>query len=342
MSETPSVVVLGDMRDLHHHGCEAVIAQIRSGLADVGLTASKWVAGLDWTATEAECRSADLVLINGEGALHDSRPAIASILSLAEARRAAGKPTALINSSWFRNDFELTRRLQSFDLISVRDPQSRKELAQHGINCRLVPDLAVAQALQWRGQNPSPVATGFMVSDSTKPELTAQLRQLAKAREWRYLPVLARPTEQRPGAKSRKIHRRIRWAQRLGPLGKLWLSSRYHAHLVGLPTLEAYCAALAATRGVVTGRFHTVCLALGLEVPFLAVTSNTPKIESLLTAAGLDPRRRMIAPEALATLESVPAYDDNERLALRQFADEVKIGRRDLFIALHALAHHST
>jgi len=337
MSASPSVVILGDMRDLHHHGCEAVMAQMHSGLAQVGLMPTRVLPGLEWKSAAQDCGEAGLVVINGEGALHDSQPVIRELLELAELRRNAGRPTALINFSWFRNDGALTKRLAAFDLVAVRDPQSRAELDAHGVGCHLVPDLAIAQALQWRAQHAAPPTAGFMVSDSTKPELTRELRRFAEAQQWRYLPVLARPVEQRPGAKSRKIHRRCQWARWLGPFAGVVLSPRYHAHLVGLPTLDEYCAAVAGARGVVTGRFHTVCLALGLEVPLLAIASNTPKIESLLTAAGLDPKRRVIAAAELGHITTVPAYDATELASLRRFLEATRAQQTDLFRSIAAL-----
>jgi polysaccharide pyruvyl transferase WcaK-like protein len=334
----PSVVVLGDMRDLHHHGCSAVMCQLANGLAGVGLPPDLFVPGLDWNAARTACLTASLVVINGEGALHHSRPAIAQILALAEARRALGRPTALVNSSWFDNDPALTRRLSAFDLVVLRDPQSLRAVGEAGVAASLVPDLAIRQALRFHeGRSTAAAATGLMVSDSTKPKLTRQLTRLAATRGWTYLPVLARPDEVRPGAKSRKIRQRYQFARLLGPLARHVLSPRHHAHLVGEPTLDAYCRRLAAAEGVVTGRFHTVCLALGLRVPLLAVASNTPKIEALLTDAGLDLSRRVLAPEKLAAITGVPAYTAAESAALDTFLSRADHAYADLFARIRSL-----
>ncbi|MEY4487933.1 MAG: hypothetical protein RIQ79_441 [Verrucomicrobiota bacterium] len=332
----PSVVVLGDMRDLHHHGCSAVMRQLEDGLAGVGIPPGLFVPGLDWYAARAACLEASLVVINGEGALHHSRPAIAQILALAEARRALGRPTALVNSSWFDNDPALTRRLPAFDLVVLRDPQSLRAVAEAGVAASLVPDLAIRQALRFTGGR-STAAAGVMVSDSTKPGLTRQLTRLAAARGWSYLPVLARPDEVRPGAKSRKIRQRYRFARLLGPLARHVISPRHHAHLVGEPTLDAYCLRLATAEGVVTGRFHTVCLALGLRVPLLAVASNTPKIEALLTDAGLDLSRRVLAPEKLDAITGVPAYTAAESAALDTFLSRADQAYAELFARIRSL-----
>ncbi len=334
----PEVVVLGDMRDIYHHGCDAVMGQLLAGLAESGLSVGTVLAGLDWAGQAELCLNAPLVVINGEGALHHDRPVVQTVLELAEKRRKAGLPTALVNSSWFANREADTRRLSAFDLVALRDPLSRAEASAAGIVSLDTPDLAIREALRQKQVLPDPAAPGaFMVSDSTKPELTKRLRSLAGRKGWTYLPVLRPPTEVRPGSKSRKIRRKLQWMRLLGPLAKHLVSPRYHAHLVGAPDLAAYGSGLLASRGVVTGRFHTACLCVGLGVPFVAIASNTPKIEALVRNAGLDPDLRLIPPEALATLDGVPPFTAAELAALTKFAADAEKGFAVLFERLGKL-----
>ena len=336
MKDAASVVVLGDMRDLHHHGCEAVMAQLLGGLAENKMAATAVLAGLEWQPHADLCLRADLVIINGEGALHHNRPVIDEVLRLAEIRRAASLPTALVNSSWFANDPVLTRRLAAFDLVSLRDPASRREAV--GVSVIAAPDLAIREALA-RRSTAAPVTDGtFMVSDSTRPELTRELRNLARQRHWRYLPVLYPPAQPRPGAKSRKIWRKLKLARALGPLAARIMSPRYHAHLMGVPDLASYCQALASSRGVVTGRFHTACLCAGLGVPFVAVASNTPKIEALIEAAGLDHSRRLVTRGELSGLAQVLPYSLDERRALDGFLQNAETWYEHVGIILLCIA----
>jgi hypothetical protein len=313
----PGTVVLGDTRDLHHHGCEAVLTQLIAGLTNAGLPPAKVLHGMAWEPYGDTCLRAPLVVLNGEGALHHSRPVVESVLTLAEKRRASGLPTALANASWFANTPEQTRRLGAFDLVAMRDGESRAAVRAEGIASLDAPDLAIRQAMQWR-QTPGAVPGGNVatVSDSTRPEITRALRAFAGKRGWRYLPVLYPPREARPGAKSRRIFRRLRLARMLGPLARFLISPRYHAHLAGVPDMDAYCAALAAGAGAVAGRFHTVCYCLGLRVPLVALTSNTRKIESILADAGLDVSRRMVR---LDRLTEVPDFTAAEFTALDRF-----------------------
>jgi hypothetical protein len=331
----PGTIVLGDTRDLHHHGCEAVLAQLIAGLTNAGLPPAQVLHGMVWEPYGEVCLKAPLVVLNGEGALHHSRPVVESVLTLAEKRRAARLPTALVNSSWFANTPEQTRRLAAFDLVAMRDGESRASVRAEDIASLDAPDLAIRQAMHWRAAHPDVCAgTVPTVSDSTRPEITKQLRAFAGKRGWRYLPVLYPPREARPGAKSRKIFRRLRLARMFGPMARFLLSPRYHAHLAGVPDMDAYCAALAAGAGALAGRFHTVCYCLGLRVPVTALASNTRKIESILSDAGLDVARRMVELDSLTT---VPDFTEAESAALDRFLARAEEEFESLFRRIRLL-----
>jgi polysaccharide pyruvyl transferase WcaK-like protein len=247
----------------------------------------------------------------------------------------------LINSSWFRNDEHLTKRLDAFELVALRESQSHATVAAEGVTCRMVPDLAISEAIDCKTRLTNAPTSGFMVSDSTRPEITRQLERFSSKRGWRYLPVLARPVERRPSAKSRRIHRRVQMAGLFGPLARIFLTPRYRAHCLGVTTPEEYCRALAGVRGVVTGRFHTACFALGLEVPMMVVASNTPKIESVLGDAGLDTSRRVVNLAELDKISEVPPISEAELGALRSFLDATRNAHRELFSSLRKLVVRS-
>lgn len=309
------------------------MAEVAAGLGEADLPAPRMLAGLSWRSASDACLAAELVIINGEGALHHGRPAVAEVIELAKQR--GGKATVLLNTSWFDNPAELTRDLASFAIVSARESASAANIGAHGPQPRVVPDLAIRHALRsgirWQGGGPA------MAGDSTKPDVTRRLRSLAARRNWDYLPALAFPETVRPGKKSRKIHQRARWARALGPFARFLVSPRYHAHAVGVASTRDYLSRLAASGGVITGRFHTVCFALALRVPFLAVGSNTPKIEAILSDAGLDPARRVIAPSKLDSLSQVPPFDADELATLDAFADRAEAEASRLFADIAAL-----
>lgn len=263
--KSPNVIVLGDTRDIYHHGCEAVMRQLLMGLEDVEITPTRVLAGMDDPADTNDFLVADLVVINGEGSLHHDRPIVQRVLDLASRRKELSRPTVLVNTSWFANSPANTRRLAAFDLIALRDPVSRQEVASYGLDCFDAPDLAIREACTFTKTDIIPDGK-FMASDSTRAEITKLLRGLAKKRGWNYLPILFTPKRARPGKKSGRIFMKIRLARALGPLAEILMSSRYHAHLVGAPDLPSYMNALRRSSGVVTGRFHTACLSMRSEL----------------------------------------------------------------------------
>lgn len=338
LSAAPRIVVLGDTRDLHHHGCEAVLAQLLGGLAGSGIPADLVIAGMNWKPHAEACLGADLLVINGEGSLHDNSPVVRQVLELAVRRRELERPTALVNSSWFANDPASTRGLAAFDLVAMRDPDSRREVLEAGIPTLEAPDLAVREGLARRPPEPWQEGTGpVMVSDSTRTEKTRVLRAHARNRGWTYLPVLYPPVVPRPGAKSRKIWRKCRIARMMGPLAGWLMSPRYYAHLIGAPDLESYCRKLVESGGVVTGRFHSACFCVALGVPVLVVSSNTPKIEALLTDARLDLSKRVTTMDGLQRMTGVPPYSPQELESLRQFRATAEVRFEELFAAIRRL-----
>jgi polysaccharide pyruvyl transferase WcaK-like protein len=323
------IVLLGDTRDLHHHGCEAVVSEILHGLKP---SQPLVLPGHDWDGQREACLSADLVVINGEGSLHHGRKTVADVLQLAERRRELGSPTALINTSWFENPRDFTKRLAAFDLVAARDLQSFDTIAEAGLQPILVPDLAIHHAqssgLQWLPTEAP------MASDSTIPELSRRLRDHTRTHHWDYLPTLAYPVHARPGSKSRRILRRSKIAASLGPFARPFLSDRYFNHACGEAATSAYLSRLASCSGLLTGRFHAVCFAIGLKVPFLAIASNTAKIESLLESAGLDPARRMIRVKAIDAAQAIPPFTATETFSIDRFLTTAKEQRDAMFRSL--------
>lgn len=330
-----SVVALGDMRGLYHHGCEAVMDGLREGLAQVGLPLTGTVPELVWRKERETCLQADLMLVNGEGGLHHDRDLVDMVLELAEERALLGRKTILVNSSWYANAPERAARLRAFALVAARDSRSAAEMAAGGARVIWAPDLAIRQA---RAYCTGRSGTGVLVGDSTDTGLTARLGDLARQRGWPQVPILMPALADKPGAKAAKIRRRCRLARAFGPLGRALVSERYRSHLSGLPDIPSYAAALSAHAGVVTGRFHTVCFCIGLGIPFLAIGSNIPKIQDLIRDAGLDLDRRILSPDALAEVRAVPVFTPEERAALASFWGQAETRYQALFAAIAGVA----
>jgi len=58
-----------------------------------------------------------------------------------------------------------------------------------------------------------------------------------------------------------------------------------------IDTVDIFLTKLLSAEAIVTGRFHTVCLAILCNTPVYSISSNTPKIHNLLEDFGLDSSR---------------------------------------------------
>ena len=319
MNET-NIVFLGDMRGLYHHGCRAVVEEFLRIADEVGCHKIETLPGHDWRTHEELCLRVKTLIINGEGSLHSDRPVVEEVLTLAEKRRTRRLPTTLVNFTWWKNSPAATKRLVAFDHLFCRDGQSARavsEILQRDV--AVVPDLAIGAGLRL---DPLPYSDGMVIGDSTHKELSGQLSKLAQKTDTAQISILTSPEPVYEGEKAAKIRSRCQLYRRLGCVGYFLADSRYRSHLRGTKTLAEYQNRLNG-KGLVTGRFHAVCLALAWRQAFLAVESNTGKISALLRDVGLDLEKRVCN---LASLEKgciVPSWTEEERELIETYLREV-------------------
>lgn len=289
----PTAVILNDTAMRGHHGCSRVMRLLVAGLESRGIrVAARAPAHTDWAKNHAFVQAlgaADLLVVNGEGTLHHGRADGARLLDVLRhpARRA---PAALVNALWQENPAGWGEALAGFSLIAARDSQSAEAMraAQSEVAVRMVPDLSLSQTAPAGAAAQTLLIFGDSVRWGTRRTLAQTARRLGAD--------ALLPTKTLPGAL---------W--RLPGISAGLSALYYGTHPFGLPQLRLahneadYLNYLGSARLHVTGRFHGVCLSLLVGAPFIAVGSNSWKIEALLDDAGL-PRNRLLAPEKLARL----------------------------------------
>jgi hypothetical protein len=289
---TARVVLMNDTSTRYHHGCSRVMRCLSEGLTARGMTVSyRLPARADWRrdpAFLAAAAEAQLVVVNGEGTLHDGAAGGERLLSFAQHAGFGGK-LALVNALYDRNPETWGHWLERFDLVCARDSASAGELGRVlGRAVDWVPDLSLSQA-----DAPSTLPrSGVIVGDSVK---AGQRRALAAAfRRFPEAVFVPTKTLRHPLLQTRTAARLI-YPVYMGD----W---RLSAPRVEMPVTEAaYLARLSSARLHITGRFHAVCLSLLTGTPFLALASTSGKIEKLLTDLGLG-TGRMITAEAVSGL----------------------------------------
>ena len=329
-------VLLNDTSFAAHHGSRHVVETIRSCLADRGIeiiaSAASGKAWDEMSTIRQAIEVADVIVINGEGTLHHGAEAGELLLDAVNHPLCEGKPLVLINTLWQDNPGSWTELLKYMDFIVVRDGRSRNALTSAGISVMLCPDLSFYRRFRNHGE-PLPERTAF--GDSVYRDVSKQLMSAYRAFQGPkiYLPIRSsrRHQERSPSLSMRgRIdnlkHRARAAARRL-------VDSEYRQ----LPDVDAYVSELGACSFHVTGRYHAACLSIVARVPFVAVASNSWKIESLIEDIGLD-RRRIMSSTAAAVEQGTLPYSQEESDNIKAWLDLSRERTESLFDTIAQLA----
>lgn len=291
-----NIFILNDTRTDRHHGCEIVMRNLIRGLTERG---GKIVGTLGWNCTLEKNRklakaaqSADTIIINGEGTIHHDQPYARYLLKTGNELARQGKAVYLINSTWQENSAELVDLARPFKGIWVRDRASAYELAEQGITANIAPDLTFLSSYALNDQ----ARLGVIVSDSIFSELSKKLATLAEKKEWRYIPIIRKPNPR----ETRK--QRERWIKSYiySLLEKITLNNfkprQYYFDIKHcINNTELYLQEFRQCEALVSARYHACCLAIQNRAPFIALSSNTRKIENLLSDIGIQSQKRFFS-----------------------------------------------
>jgi polysaccharide pyruvyl transferase WcaK-like protein len=309
------IAVFNDTRGEHHYGCRLVMDNLCHLLREQGVEPTWfWPAGRDWQLHRDQLPrrgDVDAVIVNGEGTIHHSatRPRAHWLAAVGRfSHDTLGVPAFLVNATLEANEASLYAALREFDGIFVRERGSLGELARFGLPGTLVPDLTLALA--------PPVApagrAGVLVTDSVLPAVTARLREYSDRHGAEYF-TLHYPHRPAPKQLRRPVvylRRYLAWraAARAGRLDPGYFVNR-----------------IASARFVVSGRFHAVTVALLTGTPFVGVSSNTRKTDSVVEDA-FGSRDRLIGLDALGALdvEAHVRFSEEETARLRDYLSRAR------------------
>lgn len=266
----------------------------------------------------------DVIIINGEGTIHDAAPAGRRLLDILDARARRDRPVVLLNALWQNNPADWTAFLDRCAIVALRDSQSAAELRAAGFTrARLLPDLSLC------GPDLTSLRrNGEIVGDSVRLDARQVLAHVAQARKAVYLPTKTLPGRiwRQPGMSSALW--RVYNGTFRGPVPDFHMA----------PDEPAYLTALQTATGHITGRFHGICLSMVTQTPFLAMASTTSKIQTLLVDAGLG-LDRLRDSQALAAdpLQSIPPFSEREQAAIADFRARANDEAAQLFQDIRAL-----
>lgn len=231
--------------------------------------------------------SSDLVLINGEGTLHHGVRHAEHLLQVVDHEARGTTPVALVNAVYQENPRHWRRYLDKTAFISPRDRWSAEELnAITGRPVVHVPDLSLS-AGAIPAEKDQIILHARTIGDSAVGETRRDLIELARADpDATFLPVVSTLKSSKP--EYRQPIRALREADIRLRTGLFRLFNRRSIICADEP---AYVRSLRQSRLHVDGRFHAICFALMTQTPFLALRSNTWKIEALMEEFGLGKHR---------------------------------------------------
>lgn len=315
-----SVFLLNDTSVTGHFGCIQVVETIRRNLAMRGLGLSgRWPVSVDWrfaAAFHGGLRNASAFIVNGEGTIHHTRdrPKGRQLLQFARTvKRRSERPVFLINASCEALESRDFDEMAYFDRIFVRDRRSQAYLANNGIASSWVPDLCLSLETRILPRRERIVCT-----DSVVRPLNPLLERYSAMLQATFAPM-------RPGR------------------GRSYWRYAFPAQAELATSFWPYYETIGSARSVIAARFHAMIFCLLAGTPFLAVSSNTAKIESVLEDA-FGSSSRMIPVAELASMSrlSIPVFTRSEEEQRLHYLVAARAGITQMFDDIAAAICAST
>jgi len=315
------VAIFNDTRPTNHYGCMLVMRNLLNELKLVGAEVI-WTfpVSTDWRKHKRKLLNmpaVDAIVVNGEGTIHraEERKFAMALASLADfAKRELNTPCYLINATLHRNSARTYQLISSYRAIYVRDKRSLHELQSAGLAGQYVPDMTFAGNASLSKVK----ASGVCVIDSAIKEDSAFLAEFAESKKLTFRSmIVARPGNAKFLRSPRPYIKNI----------IRWMCGEYR-----IPTdPDFYIEFLKQHRLVITGRYHTVTMCVKNRIPFVALESNTPKVDSLLNDIfGGSDRSTPIEDIVKIDLEEVQGFSEVELSQIDIFCEDARFAIRNM------------
>lgn len=337
--------MLNDTAAIAHYGCKVVMKRVVDTLSGFGFDVKTVSVYSTWRVHQKLIDRSVAVVVNGEGTLHHSATRARTLVAVAPYCAERGIPVFLINSVWQDNSEELATQAGHFLLRYVRESRSRAQMKAQGLSATMVPDLTLGWSYQ--PTVPQPERSGRVYTDAVGMPATDLLYRLHREDAGsRYVTMI--PPRGHRGDYAEAPFERLRppvdetlpQTLRLKAIRayKLLLLVRGKAKNVvrrlrgdlEMVPLTDFMASLEGAELVVTGRFHGVCLCILTGTPFLAITSNSHKVEGMLEDAGLS--HRIVRPADIrAVLARPPQWTADDAAKAKAFVSKARRGQKAMF-----------
>jgi hypothetical protein len=281
-----------------------------------------------------QMKNADIVIVNGEGTLHHAEDRVKDLARIGKyVKEHLFKPVVLINTIYQDNGPEIGAYMKYFDLIYVRESFSQRELEKIGILSHVVPDMTFYTTYDLMGKH---ITNDIGVSDSVYSSVSKKLYKFAMRYHYHFLPVLSVPKINNFkyfGSLLKLIRfKMISWIKIILLKLKIPLSYKQKRSLYFMEHYMDYISAVADLKLFVSGRFHSLCFAVKTMTPFIAIRSNSHKIEGMFEDIGIGDNRIVhideVKQEILAKYEY---FSEDEREKIERYVTEAPIKIEEMF-----------
>lgn len=314
----PTCYILNDTRSEKHHGCEIVMRHLFQALQDrqIQILGALPLGEKISPISAQHFKQADLIIINGEGTFHHSAHYAQYLLECGVQAKQNNQKVFLINSTWEENSEEMLNQVATFDGIWLRDKKSLTIVKQCAAHAQYAPDLTFAYPYNIADTESS---TSVTLTDSVYSHISDVMADYAHQNQCFYAPII-HPLPIQPNhigydakkLKKARLYNFISWIS-----FNLFKPRRYYQDLkFAEVSTEKYWYTLKYSQALITARYHALCFAIQLDSPFLAIKSNTHKVENLLNDIGLDTEKRII------DWKNMHSYSTTELIELAQWSNE--------------------
>ncbi|WP_117235663.1 polysaccharide pyruvyl transferase family protein [Vibrio maerlii] len=311
------IVILNDTTPDCHYGCSRVISNLNALIEEFGgkvIHSLKIDKKIDNPLTKEYLLEADIVIINGEGTFHHGAKRAYEMLQL-----VAKLPVKkyLVNATYDSNPNEFSLLLKNFDGVTVRETKSQQQLSQCGIHSIVLPDLSLySNSLDLKQRR------GYLYGDSVNFRLAWKIHQLFQNREGFSVNRICYTSN-----RWKQVNRYILKGIRKFDFTKYKTRNLFVASTQ--ITDEEYHMEVARAEGIITGRYHAICYAINSYTPFLAIGSNSHKIEGLMEDIGLDDRS--LQAEQLTSFTPIFSFSEIEIEKIDKFLTQGRKGIRTYY-----------
>ncbi len=312
-------VILNDTSSARHHGCKIVMKNISQLLLKNEIriiNINPYYINWEKNAGFIESMlNSDIVIVNGEGTLHHSQPEAKSLVRVAKyVKENLNIPVVLINSTIQDNDGQFYNDLKYFNLIYTRESLSRGELLKYNISSTVVPDLSFYTKHDFFEKTDNHL---IGVTDSVFWDLSQELYKLSENKNHLFLPIVTPPSFCLDDIESILPITKYYFIKVVASiLIKFHYPLKYgHARILFYKkNYEKYINQISNLNFLVVGRYHSLCFALKTLTPFIAILSNSFKMEGVLSDIGIIERLRSF--DELSVEDYKPfSTDDSAKIA---------------------------